>query len=558
MSVAALAVTTAPAVRAWAGDGLAWPDVSTRVSDGPTPHSDVVPGPPLQLAPERPPELLPTGHWAYDELRKLWVSGMVDSVFLGSRPASRYDVAALLMSLQGDRRVPAGYAPMERLLREFSREISYLRGDSGYRPVPFMLQSRSEKADFRLSPYVDAEWAGGGKTAAQGSRVADGVVEGSRAGVRATAILRPNLVIYQDVYAGKITDGWRYGEELFSIEDLIIFADRFYFGLRTPWVDAQVGRDEVRWGPGRTGTLLLSDCAASYTMLHLTRAFGKKLKVSSVNGILDTEAGKYLAAHRLDFVPAGFVQLGISETAIYHARFFEPLYVMSLIPFTLVERLHHRDSQSPSLDDPTRNNVSVSADAVVRPARGMSVYGELMIDDLSEETSDRPTRLAYQAGLALSRPFGNRSVNLTAELTRVWNYTYSVYYSDVYDRDQTHQGKPLGYCLGPDSRRWYFALSADVSRDLELAGVLDLTHRGEGSLSEPWTPDLEDADASSFSGVVERTMELRLVARWLPAETVLIEAGLAGVAVRNKDHLAQPEGEDWKDTEYSLSVSARW
>ena len=532
-----LAATLAPVMSAGAGEG---------------------PAPLAYLPPERPPELLPTDHWAYDELQKLWVAGMVDSMFVSSRPASRYDVAALLIPLQSDPRVPAGYAPVERLLREFSREISYLGGDAGYQPMPYMSHSRSEKTDFRLSLYVDGEWVSSEGSWVENVKGSGHTVEGSRVGIQSTAILRPNLVIYQDVYAGKMTGGWRYGEELFSITDFIIFADRFYAALRTPWVDAQVGRDKVRWGPGRTGTLLLSDGADSYTMLHLTRTFGRKLKVSSVSGILDTEAGKYLAAHRIDFAPAGFMQFGLAETAIYHSEFFEPLYVMSLVPFTLVERLHHKDAQSGGLeDDPTRNNVSVSVDAIVRPVWGTSVYGELMIDDLSEETSKRPTRLAYQAGLSVLRPVGNRSVSLTAELTRVWNYTYNVYYSDTYDRDQTHQGRPLGYYLGPDTRHWHFSLSADVSRDLELTGVLNVTHRGEGSLGIPWTPDMEDADASELSGVVERTTELRLRVRWMPVETVLLETSATRIAVKNRNHETS-QGGDWEDNEYRLGVSARW
>jgi hypothetical protein len=422
--------------------------------------------------------------------------------------------------------------------------------------MPYMLHSRSDKTDFRLSPYVDAEWA------IEGFRGDGKTVEGSRVGFQNAVILRPSLVLYQDIYAGKMTDGWKYGEELFSIPDFIIFADRFYVSLRTPWVDAQVGRDKVRWGPGRTGTLLLSDGAASYTMLHLTRAFGRRVKVSSVSGILDTEAGKYLAAHRIDFAPAGFIQFGLAETAIYHARYFEPLYVISLIPFTLVERILHRDSQNPGLDDPLRNNVSVSADAVVRPLRGVSVYGELMIDDLSEETSKRPTRLAYQGGMFVSRPVAGRLVSLTAELTRVWNYTYNVYYSDVYDRDQTHQGKPLGYYLGPDTRNLYFCVSEDVSRDLEVACALDVTHRGEGSLAVPWTPDMEDADASELSGVVERTTELKLLLRWMPVETVLIETSAGRVEVNNKEHRILSYEPDRPansvEIEFGLGISARW
>ena len=499
---------------------------------------------------ESPPEFLPSDHWAYDELRKLWVAGMVDSLFISARPASRYDVAALLVSLQNDPRIPAGYPPMQRLLREFSREILFLRGDAGYKPVPYMLHSRSEKTDFRLSLYADAEWLFSDET----------LGDGSRAGIQSRAILRPNLVIYQDVYAGKLSEGWRYGEELFSIEDFIIFSDRFYLSLRTSLVDAEVGRDRVRWGPGVTGTLLLADSTSSYTLLHLTKVFGKKLKVSSVSGILDSEAGKYLAAHRLDFAPASFIQFGLSEAAIYHSRFIEPLYAVSLIPFTLVERILHRDAQSSDLEDPMRNNVSVSADAVLRPVRGASVYGELMIDDLSEETSERPTRLAYQGGLALSRPVGSRSVNLIAELTRVWNYTYNVHYSDVYDRDHTHQGEPLGYYLGPDTRHWYFSLSADVSRDLELAGIFDITYRGEGSLAEAWTPEMGKTDASLFSGVVERTTMLKFLLRWLPAENMLVEASAARIEIENKNHFRPSGGRDWTDAEaeFNLRAAVRW
>jgi hypothetical protein len=179
-----------------------------------------------------------------------------------------------------------------------------------------------------------------------------------------------------------------------------------------------------------------------------------------------------------------------------------------------------------------------------------------MIDDLSEETSQRPTRLAYQGGLFLSRPVAGRSVSLTAELTRVWNYTYNVYYSDVYDRDQTHQRKPLGYYLGPDTKHWYFSLSADVSRDLEVAGVLDVKHSGEGTLDRPWTPDMKDADASVLSGIVERITQLKLLVRWMPVETVLFETSAARFAIRNRNHVTSQN--DWNDSEYRLGVSARW
>ncbi|UCF79593.1 MAG: hypothetical protein JSW03_04950, partial [Candidatus Eiseniibacteriota bacterium] len=124
--------------------------------------------PPLSATPlgslygERPVELLPTDHWAYEELRKLWIAGALGSFFVSTRPVSKYDVAAMLLSLQERGRAPAGSPPMERLLREFSREMRYLRegtvkrGLPGAEETPFLFQSRSPDLDFRVSLYSDA------------------------------------------------------------------------------------------------------------------------------------------------------------------------------------------------------------------------------------------------------------------------------------------------------------------------------------------------------------------------------------------------------------------
>jgi len=506
-----------------------------------------------------PLELLPTDHWAYEELKKLWIQGLVDSFFFSSRPASRFDIAELLISLEDTGSKAAGSPSMERLLREFSREIRELRkasaqkGDDGeggdrYKETPFLYQRKEPGTDFRLSIYADA-------IADNADQENIELKDGSRAGVRAWALIRPGIVLFEDIYVGKITHGQLYGEELFSLKDVLIFSDRFYVSLRAPFLDLELGRDKVRWGPGYTGTLLLSDGAPTYTILYAGKTLGRRVKVSAVSGILDPEEGKYLAGHRIEIAPWNRIQLGFAETAIYHSQFVEPLYAISLIPFTLVERILHRDSRYTGIDDPLRNNVSVSADFVVRAHSGVSFYGELMVDDWAEETSKRPTKLAYQLGTRASLPAGRRNVNAIAELTRVWNYTYSTSYSHFYDRDQSHQGVPLGYLLGPDSKRIFLELSYDASRDFELGLTWDETLKGEGSLQNPWREEMGSVDADKLSGIVETRRALSPFVRWLPRDNFLVEASAGLKQIKNENH-AKSGTES--SALFSFRLAARW
>ncbi|MFH0777496.1 MAG: hypothetical protein V2A71_02580, partial [Candidatus Eisenbacteria bacterium] len=153
---------------------------------------------------------------------------------------------------------------------------------------------------------------------------------------------------------------------------------------------------------------------------------------------------------------------------------------------------------------------------------GLCLRGELMIDDLAEETSARPTKIAYQWAAQVSMPAGRQNTNLLFEFTRVWNHVYSVYYSDLYDRNHTHQGEPLGYWLGPDSRRYYGKFSVDVSPNLEVGATVDIINKGSGSLDEPWLETMGGVDASVFSTPVRDLGFFGLFLRILPRDNIQI------------------------------------
>jgi hypothetical protein len=142
-----------------------------------------------------------------------------------------------------------------------------------------------------------------------------------------------------------------------------------------------------------------------------------------------------------------------------------------------------------------------------------------------------------------------------AELSRVRNYTYSVDYSDLYNRDASHQGLPLGYNLGPDSKRIFLLLSCDVSRDLELGLKWDDISKGEGTLGQPWREEMGKVDADKLSGIVETTRAVAPFVRWLPRDNFLLEASAGLKQVENENHIKK--GSESRAL-FSVRLATRW
>jgi hypothetical protein len=200
-----------------------------------------------------------------------------------------------------------------------------------------------------------------------------------------------------------------------------------------------------------------------------------------------------------------------------------------------------------------RDNIMWSIDASWQAARRLQLYGELLIDDLGIEDDDHPTRLGYQAGaLAVGRLFG-REYRTRVEWTRVWNYVYSTFY----DADFEHEGVPLGYPLGPDSRVVHLGGDWILDRSWTLTGVAQRIDRGEGRLGEAWIPGDPGprSAADDFAGVVETQWRFTAGFRYAPSARLetLVELGPAWV--ENANHEA---GRDRRGLTGRLSLAYRY
>jgi hypothetical protein len=486
--------------------------------------------PPAHAAPV---EWLPVQSPFYDELQIVRTEGLLDTTAsIDTRPMSRVEVATLVaFALTHHPDQAASNAGVVRLHREFSRELV----QKGYEPAPTYLpplvEVRGERREaFRLIPYLDAAFE---QTTEGEGRLADHSRLGGRFGVQFGDVL-----LYSDLFAGRVDGARSFSDPIVQNTDFILYTEDTYLSAHTPWIDLSLGRTRSGWGPGHEGTLLWSPTAPPVTsLLWDASLFGGHVRGSALHADIDAQKGERVAAHRLDFEVSPRLHFGVSEAARYHSSHWEPLYVVSVIPFTLVQRMQQQDGG----DSTARNNVMVSGDVRWRAARGTTLYGELLFDDLTFKKNGTPVRMAYQAGwLGAGTVFGRR-ISGRAEYSRVYRYVYAVYYGENF----IHQNQAIGYPEGPDSRDIVArgALDWNATWRLTLAGGR-LDH-GEGFLGEFFDPYGPPAEGSVLSGVVEKTRFVETGAEWTPRDGVAANLWWGYQWQDDADHVAGQNREAW-------------
>jgi hypothetical protein len=365
------------------------------------------------------------------------------------------------------------------------------------------------------------------------------LTDSTRAGLRFSWLVWPALHLFEELYVADVPGGREFADPLIADSDVIIFQDRAYAGLHTRILDVTFGRDRLSWGPsepGGTGGLLLSNGSRPFTQLRVESAFfDRRLHAVVVNGALSAAENRFIAFHRLEWQVTPALRLAVAEGAAYQADFVEPLYLIGIIPYPLVGRLLERDNQDRDSDDLVRNNVMWDADLRYIPRPGVEIYGELLLDDLGTATSETPTRLGYQLGGVWLGDFRGRALRARGEWTRVWRYVYAVFYG----QDFIHEGTPLGYPHGPDSRVAHLAAGIEVRPGLELGLKGERIEHGEDGLGVAWDPDdptQAGADASAFGGTVERQWRLLGTTRYRLPPFLELELELGGAWVRNAAH----------------------
>jgi hypothetical protein len=464
-------------------------------------------------------ELLPSYSDLYEDLKLAATRGLFSPELLNTLPLTRGQIAERLeRGLREDREAMLADPVGLRLINEFAAELEELGVEvPNARHAPFLrLETDSEpegRVRFEIVPHA---WIRVDNVEpAYFRQLAD-----HRIGYRgALSIAGGKVLLYHDLVAGNFSDEPQgipdFGtlNALVEGEDFNSWVHRGYVLLHSNVADLFVGRDWIRWGPGRTGTLGMGDAAPALNHMML-RKRAKKFDFSTFVSALDFETEEMLAGHRIELSLHPKFNLGIAEQVRFRTLAQAPLYLFSVVPYSLLEKVVKEDSSS---DEVWRNNVMWSLDVDWNPLPLTRVYGEILLDDFSFSSDKKPTQIGYQVGLVRSGVASLDDMTLWFEFTKIHRYTYTqarrTSESDTLGTgsklDFTRGGDSLGHPIGPDSESYYLAARYDASASSMFELSLEVRRNGELDIGDAWTVGDPIPNTASLSGTVEtytRTM----------------------------------------------------
>jgi len=484
-----------------------------------------------------PAEFLPVRHAAYEEIEALAARGLLDSIQIYTRPLARIDVARALLRAAATHPDIASNLHYQRLERELARELTDLGAPPARAESGPLVDTGDRDGRFRIQAAAHVRGDYDEKRGAAHFRFRDETSATARLSFQAGSAFGA----FEEIGVTRIRSQRGFIDAIALNSDLETTTLRGELTARAGGFTGAAGYEMFRWGPGRRGTLLLSDAAGPMGFLSFAHTLLGRVTATALSGQISRADRKFLAAHRIEAAVTPRLTVGIAEAVRYPSDGIDLLYASGLIPYAIVERIHIRDADTDSVRGGERANIMASLDVVWRPGTALTLYGEILLDDMATENREMPDRIAYQAGFRSERPYGSRTARLLGEYTRVRNFTYAVDYGQNF----IHRGHPLGFALGPDVENVFVEAGYELSRDWGLRWTGDFTNHGEGRLGDAWSPALGPVPNASLTGVVEERREVWGDVRWLPRDNVDLSLGLGYRRVRNEDHVAGRERTAW-------------
>ncbi|TVQ28237.1 MAG: hypothetical protein EA383_01010 [Spirochaetaceae bacterium] len=351
---------------------------------------------------------------------------------------------------------------------------------------------------------------------------------------------------------------------------------------------AHLGRDQLRWGSGRSGVMVLGDEPDYYEFAR----FGVTTERFRYTGLVvdlearmssseeeafravnqseferynkDREDAKTLYLHRFELELGNRVSLAISEGSMYGTRrgtlrLWNPLMI------------YH------NFFDSDHASAMLGVEFNVRPARHLNIYGEWGMNQFGTtfkreayDTDDIPDAFGFLLGAEALVPTGPRFMTggLEFAYTNPWFGVREHPYTTWHWRRRTISNlkgsrpvvtRPIGYRFGPDTMLARFDIGY-----LEPGirnGVLSLTYRlrGENTIETPYERSIAAASARTPSGdIVERSLITELSVseqlgfRWIPdSVSAVLRADLAFLRITN---LNNQEGVLLRDLQISPAL----
>lgn len=280
------------------------------------------------------------------------------------------------------------------------------------------------------------------------------------------------------------------------------------------------GRTRQQWGPSYLYPLVLSQETQPYSQVDWSMEWGDfrirtlwgQLAIDGAGRFRSDSTSRSLYAHRYEWTPAPWLSLGATEALILY-RVEEPLAFVPIVPLFMMK--------GQSVEEAA--NGELAFDATFRPFDGLRLYGEFLIDDMSEPASlfndFWKNKWAFTLGAhAAFDPRPGLRTGLVAEVSRVEPWVYTEYHPAT--NQAMHQGLPLGNPNGPNT----LSIGADgyaAWKTFSISGGVEWLHRGiDSGSSILHVRDRNSRASKEFLAVHDDHLRLDATLSWRAGERV--------------------------------------
>ena len=314
---------------------------------------------------------VPLKHWIYDFLDRLETKGTFYSISTKSYPLLRTEIAVILAEIETKNNLlnKAEQSLFDQLKGEFHEELELLsvKSESRYFERHLMTWREGEhniKVDFDFAQIFDVKRGNQYKTTERTSQSTMGGI------IRGCLGRHFNFYVHAQNTLTRGTDiteenfNPRYGAPI-TISGENVYTDEAwaYVTWQHSWFQFEFGRDQIKWGPGHRGSLMISTENPLFEILKLKFKFNR-FQFTSFHGSLHSNTGaKYLAGHRLALKVLPWFYISGSEAVVYGNRNIEPSYLNPIMPYHVAE--HHLGN---------KDNNTMAFDMTIFPFRNHKLY----------------------------------------------------------------------------------------------------------------------------------------------------------------------------------------
>lgn len=381
---------------------------------------------------------VPTGNWSYYALMHLAAKGFVPGEsaqrFMGDWLYNREDMARfvlLMASVRPDAMNEKDHALLSRLAAEYEPEIRVIAGDKAFESL-----NAYELTDANV-PVGEFD---GRAVRTSGDNDLLGLY-------RVAGMALPGRYVTLAVTGTNLRREFE-GDQFSQL-------DTFSARGKTPNWEWEIGKDYMWWGPGYSGSMILSDNSPSFPMLKIGKDFyfGQHIGYVKVTEFIssfdDGNKTAYLVGRRWEKRFSPLFHIGINETA-KTTKAPNPL-VLVIPSLYLYQHIY-----TTQLD--VEWNSFLSFDMSYQPSQRFEGYFDFLIDDMKAPVGlrtgpawDLPRKIGYLVGGYWPDVVGEGRLGLRAEYIFTDPGTYAATRSDFPELAYTHDGLVIGHPVGGNS-----------------------------------------------------------------------------------------------------------